>query len=109
LTTIEAKASLVTLINVFVVEPARQQDLVDALVNAAEDVMRHVPGFVSANIHASSDGTRVVNYAQWQSQQQFLAMMTDPVVRAHMTRISSMASSVEPRQYEVVSVHHAQG
>jgi hypothetical protein len=25
--------------------------------------MRHRPGFISANIHASLDGTRVVNYA----------------------------------------------
>jgi hypothetical protein len=24
-----------------------------------------VPGFISANLHTSLDGTRVINYAQW--------------------------------------------
>jgi heme-degrading monooxygenase HmoA len=105
-TTIEAKSGLTTFINVFVVEPGRQQELVDSLATTVDDVLRHVPGFVSANIHASSDGTRVVNYAQWESQQHFLAMMADPVVRDHMIRVGRVAASVEPRQYEVVSVHH---
>src|SRR5207245_2340925 len=77
-TTIEPDTTLATLINVFTVEPARQRELVDFLVEITENVMRHVPGFVSANIHASLDGTRVVNYAQWESQGHFESMMADP-------------------------------
>src|SRR5262249_30407728 len=50
-----------TLINVFTVAPERQRELVDLLIDATEQVIQHVPGFISANIHASIDGTRVVN------------------------------------------------
>jgi quinol monooxygenase YgiN len=66
-TTIETHADIATLINHFTVPPDRQRELVDLLVSATEDVMRHQPGFIAANIHASLDGTRVVNYAQWES------------------------------------------
>ncbi|PSQ96647.1 MAG: antibiotic biosynthesis monooxygenase [Bacteroidetes bacterium SW_9_63_38] len=56
-----------TLVNVFTVPEDRRQALVDVLVEATEQTMQHLPGFVSANIHVSHDGTRVVNYAQWAS------------------------------------------
>ncbi len=47
--------------------PEQQQRLVDLLVEATEAVMKYQPGYVSANIHKSLDGTRVTNYAQWRS------------------------------------------
>lgn len=62
-TTITADASLATLVDVFAVRPDRRRELVDLLVHATDEVMRHLPGFVAANIHASTDGTRVVNLA----------------------------------------------
>jgi hypothetical protein len=42
--------------------------LVDVLVDATQTVMRKQPGFISANIHRSFDGTRVTNYAQGSSR-----------------------------------------
>jgi len=105
-TTIEARPAYTTLINVFTVDPDKQRELVDLLVAVTDDVMRHQPGFISANIHASTDGTRVVNYAQWESERHFQAMLADPVAREHMGRAGRLASA-EPRLYDVVSVHHA--
>lgn len=64
-TTINTGTDLATLINVFTTTPEIAQPLVDLLVEATERVMRRRPGFVSAAIHVSLDGTRVVNYAQW--------------------------------------------
>ena len=55
--------SAVTQINVFTVEPDKQQPLLDYLAHAAE-VASEVPGWLSASLHRSVDGTRVVNYAQ---------------------------------------------
>ena len=104
--TIETGTTIATLINVFTVDPSRQRNLVALLDSATEEVMRHRPGFVSANIHASADGTRVVNYAQWQSEDHFRAMLADPAARAHMDRVTDFASA-EPRLYDVASVHHA--
>jgi heme-degrading monooxygenase HmoA len=69
--TIDKDNKLVTLINIFTVEPAKQQQLVDLLIHATETSMRHLPGFISANIHRSLDGTKVANYAQWRSVEDF--------------------------------------
>jgi heme-degrading monooxygenase HmoA len=88
--TIRADAPLVTMVNVFTVEPENQRLLVERWQRATEEVIRHLPGFVSANIHRSLDGTKVVNYAQWETREALTAMLQNPAVLA-----------------EVVSVHHA--
>ncbi|MGI9001071.1 MAG: antibiotic biosynthesis monooxygenase family protein [Pseudonocardia sp.] len=105
-TTIAADQHVATLINVFTVTRETQQQLVDLLVEATEQAMRHRPGFVSANIHASLDGTRVVNYAQWCSREDFEAMLSDPVARQHMSAAGDLATA-EPHLYQVASVQHA--
>jgi|SRR5215472_16739624 len=104
-TTIDPAAAVATLINHFTVEPARQRELVDLLARATEEVMRHRPGFISANIHASTDGTHVVNYAQWESPQAFQAMLADPACQQHMTAAAEVGRP-DPRLYVVESVHH---
>lgn len=106
-TTIQSDANVVTLINVFDVPPERQREVVDALVEATEQIMRHRPGFVSANIHASDDGRRVINYAQWASKEAFEAMLADPVAQEHMAAIGRLVDAFDPRLYTVASVHHA--
>jgi quinol monooxygenase YgiN len=105
-TTIDAGARVATLINVFTVEPERQRELVDLLVAATEETMRHWPGFVAANIHAGTDGTRVVNYAQWESVEAFRAMLADPGCQEHMRAALDIAKA-DPQLYTVESVHHA--
>ncbi|SDQ91171.1 antibiotic biosynthesis monooxygenase family protein [Actinopolyspora saharensis] len=95
-TTITARTQLATLINVFTVEPEHQHELVTVLNTATEQVMRHLPGFVSASVHASTDGTRVVNYAQWESTEAYEAMLTDPSAREHMARAAEIATRFAP-------------
>jgi hypothetical protein len=56
-TTIAIDQDVATLINVFTVTRMTQQPLVDLLTEATKQVMRHRPGFISANIHTSLDGT----------------------------------------------------
>lgn len=100
LTSISKNAELVTLINVFAVEPENQQLLVDLLVEATEDVMCKLPGFISANIHKSLDGKWVTNYAQWRSVEDFKALFKNPDALSHMPNIGKIAKS-EPVLYEV--------
>lgn len=104
-TTIRADDDVMTLVNVFTVTPGRQQELVDVLVDATELVMADRPGFISANIHLSDDGTRVVNYAQWRSREEFSAMQADPRARAHMRRAAEIAR-YDPIVCEVAYSHH---
>jgi antibiotic biosynthesis monooxygenase (ABM) superfamily enzyme len=61
--TINAKTGVVTQINVFTVPPGGQEVLIDFLKEAAQ-FSRATPGWISASVHRSRDGTRVVNYAQ---------------------------------------------
>ncbi|MEU9110359.1 antibiotic biosynthesis monooxygenase [Streptomyces sp. NPDC048483] len=105
-TTIETGRGIATLINVFTVAPERQADLVALLVRATEETMQGRAGFISANIHAADDGRRVVNYAQWESEAHFRAMLADPVAQEHMTQAAEIAESYDPRLFSVESVHH---
>jgi quinol monooxygenase YgiN len=105
-TTISADEPTMTLVNVFLVDPKHQQELVDVLVEATDVFMQNVPGFISANIHRSIDGRHVVNYAQWQSRAHFDAMRIDPSAAAHMKRAADIAEFT-PIVCEVVHVRHA--
>jgi hypothetical protein len=40
-------------------------------------IVRHAPGFVSASLHRSTDGTKVTMYAQWRSIEAYQAMHQD--------------------------------
>ena len=97
---------VVTLINVFTVDPERQEELLTLLREATEDTMRHLPGFVSANLHRSLDGRHVANYAQWRTREAMEAMRKDPRAQVHMQAALEIAKS-EPVLYEVHSVHDA--
>ena len=90
-----------TLINVFTVAPEDQQRLVDVLADATRAVMRKQPGFVSANIHRSLDGTRVTNYAQWRSTEAFETMLQNREAAEHMGEAARIAERFEPHLYEV--------
>lgn len=67
--TITEDGGVVTLTNVFSCEPQNQQHLIDAWIRATEDTLGKLPGIISASLHRSKDGTRVVNYAQWKSSE----------------------------------------
>ncbi len=58
--------------------------------------MRHLDGFVSANIHRSVDGHRVVNYAQWKSVGAFNAMRENAEAAPHMERVAELADAFDP-------------
>jgi quinol monooxygenase YgiN len=102
---ISVSANLVTLINVFIVAPEKQAQVARALTQATEETMRRQPGFVSASIHKSLDGSKVVNYAQWRTPEHFEAMLRDPAAKKHMDEIASLVVRFEPTLCSVVSVH----
>jgi antibiotic biosynthesis monooxygenase (ABM) superfamily enzyme len=105
-TTISQNADLVTLVNVFKVKPNHQQQLVDMLIEATEEVMKDLPGFVSANIHKSLDGEWVTNYAQWKSVEDFRGIFKNPDALKHMPKIGEIAES-SPVLYEVCYTKHS--
>ena len=106
-TTITAGADVITLINVFTCPEVRQNELVAALDRATVEVFMHLDGFISANLHASLDQTRVVNYAQWRSVADFDAAYSRPDVQKHIAEIMAIVESADPRLFQVRAVHHA--
>jgi len=91
---------------VFTVEPEQQQKLVDAIVSEVERWVRHCPGFISANYHLSQDGTRVLNYAQWTTQEAWQAFTQDTEQAALSEKIRSIGMIVAPdaHSYQVQRV-----
>jgi heme-degrading monooxygenase HmoA len=107
MTTIQPHSPYATLINVFTVAPERARELTELLKGATDEVIRYLPGFISANIHLSTDGSRVVNYAQWDSAEAFQAMRQNPAAREHIDKCAEVATGFDPRLYTVESVHAA--
>jgi quinol monooxygenase YgiN len=103
--TISKHNKLITLINVFTVAPSQQQQLLDLLVRATE-VVRLAPGFISASLHRSLDGTKVAMYAQWQSAEHYQAMRADPAALPYLKQAVAIAK-FEPAIYEVVETYSA--
>src|SRR3984893_16639046 len=101
MTTICAKSDVMTLINMFTVEPANQRRLVELLTEAAEVSVRRAPGFISASLHRTTDGTKVTMYAQWRSIDDYQAMRQDPAPLPFLQEALAIAK-FEPGVYEVV-------
>jgi quinol monooxygenase YgiN len=94
-------SGIVTLINVFTVDPANQQRLVDLLTRATDGFVSRAPGFISSTLHRSLDGTKVAMYAQWRSVADYQAMRGDPGPRPFLQEALTFAT-FEPGMYEVV-------
>jgi len=101
MTTIKVDKDIITLINVFTVDPSRQQQLVDALIETTRQVWRLQDGFISASIHKSKDRKKVVNYVQYKGKEAFDKRLDNPEAVTHMNRVLSMAKA-DGNLYDVV-------
>lgn len=91
----------VTFINVIDVDPSKQQEVIDLLVEGGEQVMSKRPGFVSLTLLASLDKTRVVNIARWESADDVKATQADPAAAEYARRTAAIAEP-RPGLYAVV-------
>jgi quinol monooxygenase YgiN len=91
--------NMITLINVFTVEPANQQRFVN-LVRVTYKFVRQSPGFVSSTLHRSFDGSKVTMYAQWKSVEDYEAMRRDPRPLPFFEEALTLAK-FDPGMYEV--------
>ena len=91
---------LVTLINAFSCEPTEQHALVDAW-REAEAELGTLPGVVSAALHRSLDGTRVVNYGQLRSAADWENLRRIGRIKAYFERINRFGRA-DAHLYEVI-------
>ncbi len=91
---------IITQINVFTVERGGQEAMIAQLEKGVA-VAREEPGWLSASLHRSLDGTRVVNYAQSRD----LAAAEAAIVRlrdAGLIARNAGFGAAHPGLYEVV-------
>jgi quinol monooxygenase YgiN len=100
---IRPAAAYATFINTFRCQPAHQPEVVQINIDIVEQVARTFPGFISASVHGSTDGTRVVNYLQWKTPEHLAAMQRSPEFQAIARRFTGLIE-FEPHECEVVHV-----
>jgi heme-degrading monooxygenase HmoA len=98
---ISADGGLVTFVNMFTCDPEDQQALLRTLRSETEDVVSKIDGFVSATLHASTDGRRVINYAQWTHLDAFNAMMAGEQGRQMITAVHQYAKAIDIHLYDI--------
>lgn len=98
----------VVLINTFTVKPGQADELVRVLADATSQSIQHVPGFISASLHVSLDRTKVVNYAQWRSKEDFERMRSSDSVKQHTKGVEPLVEGFEPVLYELRFSHARQ-
>ncbi len=101
--TITKGKNVVTLINVFTVNPAKQSELIRLLTRATDSSVRHISGFISASLHRSLDGTKVTMYAQWRSMEDYQAMRQNTAAAPFLQQALSIAA-FDPGMYEVAEI-----
>ena len=101
LTTLDPSAGYVTIVNTYDVAPERAEELLEFVVRSTVDILRFVPGFVSANLHVSLDRTKIVNYAQWKSREAIAAARSFPGVADVIAESGKIADKFLPVHYEL--------
>jgi quinol monooxygenase YgiN len=102
--TIDTNPNVVTMINVITVRPENQERLVELMISVGESLKDDLPGLISVSLHKSSDGTRVVNYQQWESEEAFRNLQERFAER--MRPLLDLAEP-DPHLYTVVYTHSA--
>jgi heme-degrading monooxygenase HmoA len=103
---IATNPNYVTYINSFRCPPGDQDEVVRINIDIVNQVAASSPGFVSASIHRSTDGTMVFNYLQWETAEHLEAMQSSPQFRQIASRFGGPIA-FEPHCCEVV--HTAEG
>jgi quinol monooxygenase YgiN len=92
---------MITLINIFTVDPPNQQRLIDLLTRATDEFVCQAPGFLSSTLHRSLDGSKVTMHAEWRSIEDYQAMREDPRPLDLFKEALTFAT-FDPGIYEVV-------
>lgn len=104
--TIDPAATWATFVNTFRCQPEHQDQVVAINVEIVDQVAKRAPGFISATIHRSIDGTAVINYLQWRTAEDLAAMQRSPEFADIARRFAGLIE-FEPRQCDIVHVGEA--
>ncbi len=63
--------NILTVLIEFDSTPEEVENQLSQLKTFTNEVVKLQPGFISANLHVSTDNQKIVNYAQWKSEEDF--------------------------------------
>lgn len=92
-----------TVISTFEMTPGTCADVLEALTDAYETVIRHQPGFLGGAIHVNDAQTRIATYSRWRQRGDFQAMLRTQEMRQRNRAIAAMCARFEPVMYEVAA------
>ena len=96
-------AGPVVLVNVFTVDPAEREALIDAWKDDAK-WMKRQPGYISTQLHeAVGESSMYLNYAVWDSVADFRAAFSHPEFKDHLGHYPSSAVT-SPHLFEKIAV-----
>lgn len=94
-----------TVITTFETTPAMCASLIEALNAAYAEYISLQPGFIAAGLHVNDAKTRIANYSQWQSREDFQAMLRHPDMQARQQIINDCCKSFAPVMYDVIETY----
>jgi quinol monooxygenase YgiN len=92
----------VTLVNLFTVEPEKQQSAATKIAEIYRTIVSQQPGFISAKIHTSLDGAKVVAIAHWESEADLDAMKQTSEFHNSLTSLQGEIISAEPHSFKAM-------
>jgi len=100
--TISKDSDVQTVVTTFEVTPGTCQDLLDELKAACDAFVSNQPGFVGAAMHVNDAETRIANYVQWKTRDDFKAMLRSDEMRGYHKKFNALCKNFEPVMYDVV-------
>ena len=91
--TIRTDGRVITLVNVFTVEPAKLPSLLELLRDGTETFFSTMPGFVSSSVLTARDSSRAINYSQWKSADDIAAFRRDPRFAPYIQQVLALAKA----------------
>ncbi len=104
--TIRTDGHVITLLNLFTVEPANLPSLLDILRDGTETFFSKMPGFVSSSVLTAKDGRQAINYSQWQTAEYIADFRRDPRFAPYIQQLLALAK-VEAMECDVAYVKSA--
>ncbi|MBD2681954.1 antibiotic biosynthesis monooxygenase [Nostoc paludosum FACHB-159] len=91
---------MITFVNIFTVNPGKQEDAFERIQQIYTEVVQYQPGFLDAQLLKSDDGSKVAAIAHWESADQLAALRQHPRFQElHDEGFYEAIAKVEPHVY----------
>ncbi|GGD25974.1 antibiotic biosynthesis monooxygenase family protein [Sinisalibacter lacisalsi] len=101
--TITTDPNVQTVITTFEVTPGTCDDLLEELRVACNEFVSKQPGFIGAAVHVNDARTRIANYTQWESREDFQTTLRSESMQEYHRKFNELCRTFEPVMYEVVT------